>query len=311
MPVRRALLVINRNSRRGQDELEAALNIFKQHDIQVAIEYPERPQDISSCIHRHAQQIDQVILGGGDGTMNAAAEALVAHKLPFGLLPMGTANDLARTLGIPTVLNEAAIVIAQGRSRCIDLGCVNGVYFFNVANIGLGVQVKHELTAESKQRWGIFSYAKGLLSAFKKNHPFSATITCDGRRLKVHSIQIAIGNGRYYGGGMAVAENATIDDHLFSLYSIKPVSLWSLFKMMPALRAGQFHAVEPALLLHGQQIRIDTHKPMPVSMDGEIRTRTPASFTMMSDALHVFVPAAQQAAKESDNVDQERQASFT
>ncbi len=305
----RALLLINRQSRNGAAELDAALQVFQESGIDILTEYPENPDDIPGCIARYAQQIDYVILGGGDGTMNAAAGALVEHKLRFGILPMGTANDLARTLEIPNRLADAAAVIAAGVSRCIDLGCVNDLHFFNVANLGLGVQVKHELTAESKQRWGMLSYAKGLLSAFKKNRPFTAIITCDGIRKKVHSIQIAVGNGRYYGGGMAVAENAAIDDHLFSLYSLKPVSLWALFRMLPALRAGQFHAVEPALVLHGQQISIETRKPMPISMDGEVRTATPARFSMMADAVHVFAPAVQPSAKEKEYVDQERQAS--
>lgn len=290
MSASRALLVINRNSRNGNCELDSALQIFSEHGIQMTTVYPDKPGDIAQLIANHAGQVDYVVIGGGDGTINAAASALLQHQLPLGILPMGTANDLARTLAIPGNLPEAAAIIANGVCRRIDIGVVNGVHFFNVANIGLGVQVKREMTAENKQRWGILSYAKALLSAFKKNHPFNAKIICDDKVHHVRSIQIAVGNGRYYGGGMTVEKNAAIDDHQFALYSLKPVSLWTLLRHSRALRAGYFDDIEPALLLNGRKISITTHKPMPITMDGEVRAQTPAIFTIIPQALQVFAP---------------------
>jgi diacylglycerol kinase (ATP) len=309
MPARRALLLVNRKSRNGNAELDHALQLLSDNDIQLIPQFPDTEPALAQCIHDYAGQIDCVILGGGDGTMNAGISALMTHRLPFGILPMGTANDLARTLGIPGDLVEAAAVIVQGTQRSIDIGWVNGVYFFNVANIGLGVQVKHELTAESKQRWGILAYARGVFAAFQKNRSFSARIICDGKHYKVRSIQIAVGNGRYYGGGMAVAENATIDDHLLSLYSIAPMSLRSLVLLMPKLRRGQFDTVDAALSLAGKHITIETRRLMPVSMDGEVRITTPAHFKLLPKALDVYAPEPSLTAKEINDVNQRRQAS--
>ncbi|MHC5722287.1 MAG: diacylglycerol kinase family protein, partial [Nostoc sp.] len=89
-----------------------------------------------------------VIIGGGDGTLNAAVDALVDTQLPLGILPLGTANDLARTLEIPNSLSEACKIIAYRNLHRIDLGWVNGKHFFNVASLGLSVKITERLTKE-------------------------------------------------------------------------------------------------------------------------------------------------------------------
>jgi YegS/Rv2252/BmrU family lipid kinase len=287
---RRALLVVNRDSRNGANDINSALARFALRGIDI-LEIPlENPAQLPQLIRRHRDEVDCVVIGGGDGSMNAAAEALLDTGLPLGLLPMGTANDLARTLKIPTDLEQAADVIGGGLRHAIDLARVNGRCFFNVANIGLGVDVTHHLSSDMKQRWGALSYARSLLKALKARRSFHADIECDGRRKRVRSIQIAVGNGRHYGGGMTVSERASIDDHLFFLYSIEPRPWYELLRFAPAFRAGRFEARAPADVDQGKHITIHTRRPMTVTADGEIVTRTPASFDMLAGAIQVFVP---------------------
>ncbi len=227
--------------------------------------------------------------------MNAAAPALVETGLPLGLLPLGTANDLARTLSIPTDPVEAAGVIAANKRHRIDLGCVNGHYFFNVAHLGLGVQVARELSPASKQRWGPFAYLAALARTLRSSDAFNADVACDGRRQRLHTIQLAIGNGRHFGGGTTVAAPARIDDGCFFLCSVEPLGWRELLRAaprMPALRAGKFEAHDPVEVMRGRKIDIRTRVPMPVSADGEIVAHTPAHFTLRVGALEVLVPAA-------------------
>lgn len=273
-------------------DLLAVTERLKAHGIELLERKPELPEQIPLLIHRHAREVDLVIVGGGDGSMSAAAPALVETKLPLGVLPMGTANDLARTLSIPTDIVQAADVIGGGLMHRIDLGRVNGHLFFNVANIGLGVHVTHNLSPGLKQRWGALSYARSLLKAINTFRPFHANIVCDGRRLRVRTIQIAVGNGRYYGGGMTVAEQATIDDHLFYLYSVEPLSLWEMIRYAPSFKAGRFAQLDPVDLEKARTIEIITRRPMPITADGEIVTKTPARFEMLAAAVNVFVPEA-------------------
>ncbi len=288
---KRALLVINQNSRSG-DTYDDARHQLSIRGIDFFAESMNDPARIRNLIQARRHEIDVVIVGGGDGSLNAIAPVLVETSLPLAILPMGTANDLARTLQIPTEIDQAIDVIANGIQHRIDLGMVNGHYFFNVANIGLGVRVMHNMSPDQKRRWGVFSYAQSLFKALRSYRSFRADIVCDGRHLRVRSIQIAVGNGRHYGGGMTVTDDAHIDDGRFCLYSIAPAHLWDLIKLTPALRSGIYDSTHPMHIERGTHVEIFTRKPMPVTADGELITHTPARFTMHSGALSVFVPAS-------------------
>lgn len=286
----RALLIVNRKSRSGATDIDAAIARLAERGVEIIDAKCERPGDISNLIRSRRSNVDCVIVGGGDGSISAAASALVETGLPLGVLPLGTANDLARTLKIPTNIEEAADIIADGAVHRIDVGLVNGHYFFNVANIGLGVHVMHHLSSDMKRRWGVLSYARSLIKVIREFRPFHADITCEGRKRRVRTIQIAVGNGRHYGGGMTITEHACIDDRLFMLYSLEPLGLWELIKFAPALRAGRFEEHHPIVIEQGQCIDITTRRAMPVSADGELATRTPARFEMLPAAVGVFVP---------------------
>lgn len=291
----RALLLVNQKSRSGASNIEAAIARLGANGIEIIAPPLHRPDEIPELIRRHCREVQSVIVGGGDGSMNAAAPALVETDLTLGVLPLGTANDLARTLGIPTDLEQASDVIGAGVRHRIDLGRVNGRYFFNVANIGLGVRVAHNMSSDLKQRWGVLSYCAGLLSSIRSMRPFRAEIVCDGRRQRVRSVQIAIGNGRHYGGGMTVAAEALIDDACFFLYSVEPLTSGEMLRMVcraQALHEGRFGEQDPVDLERGRVIEIHTARPMLISADGEIVARTPATFELHAGALEVFVPAA-------------------
>jgi diacylglycerol kinase (ATP) len=289
---KRALVLINLRSKSGTLDIDRAIAKLKEAGICILSKPIEDGEDMARLIHQYCREVDFVVIGGGDGTMNAVAGALAETGLPLGILPMGTANDLARTLKIPFDVEEAAQILVEGRTHRIDLGLVNGRYFFNIANIGLGVQVKKNLSYEAKQLWGVLSYATGLIKALKTFRPFRAEIACDGHIHRVTSIQIAVGNGRHYGGGMTVSEQAQIDDGTCYLYSVKPSSLWEVAKSAFAFRSGQFRAHHPVDLDQGRNIEIKTNRRMAVTADGELVTHTPAKFTVRRAAIMVFVPQA-------------------
>jgi YegS/Rv2252/BmrU family lipid kinase len=290
--VPRALLLVNRISREGDADLAAGLDLLTGHGFSLIEAETSEPAAIPDLVRRHLRSVDLVIVGGGDGTLNQAVQPLAESDIPFGILPLGTANDLARTLHIPASLTEACRVIAAGRTQRIDLGRVNDRYFFNVASIGLSVQVTHHLSPAAKKRWGILAFMPALLRALRENRSFDADIVCDGRTLRHRSIQIAVGNGRHYGAGMTIAEDARIDDHRLNLYSLEPQSLWRLLLLAPALRRGPTEPRAGLKLLAGEEIVIRTRRPLPVDTDGELTTTTPAWFRVLPATLPVFVPEA-------------------
>lgn len=283
-----ALLIINPNSRKGAEtDITEGIELLESAGFLLIKVESKSAEDTARLVDRYHNEIELVIIGGGDGSINSAAAPVYRHNLTLAILPLGTANDLARSLGLPTDLLEVFKIIAAYKRRKIDLGSFDGHYFFNAANIGLGTHVTRELTPEIKKRWGVFSYLRAAFAAFKTNRKFRATINVDGNEYCVKSIQIAIGNGRFYGGGNIIDENATIDDGLLKLYSLPPQSMWELLRMAPWLRAGKQRQLERTFTAVGHRIEIHTMPIRSIYADGEPVSRTPAVFKIIPQALNV------------------------
>lgn len=285
------LLIVNRKARAGRADLQRGLELWRQGGWRIRELQPERPEQIPDLIRRHGREVDRIIIGSGDGTISRAAAALVESQRPFGVIPLGTANDFARTLHLPMEPVEACRLILAGHLQEIDLGLVNGHYFFNAANIGLGVKVAQHLSNEAKQRWGVLAYLRSFLKAFNANRAFRVRLSCDGRPEVFPAIQVAVGNGRHYGGGMTIAEAARIDDHLLNLFALKPQRLLELAAQAPALRQGKVYRQERVIHRAGRRLELRTSRVMQVYTDGELTTLTPARFEIAENALSVYVPA--------------------
>ncbi len=300
---RTALLFANVASRQGEIDLAPALEALREGGVRVLRDGPPDVRQIGGWILERRSEADLVIIGGGDGTLNAAADALVEARLPLGILPLGTANDLARTLEIPTSLIEASRVIAAGQTRHIDLGCINGKHFFNVASVGLSVHVARELDVDVKRRWGVLGYPLTLWRALGQRHSFRAELRCNGTRVRVQTMQISVGNGRYYGGGMTIAADAAIDDGMLDVVSLAPQGALELVFNLPALRWG-WHD-RPAQVSHWRcrEIEIRTVQPLPVNTDGEVTTRTPGTIVVVPKALAVCVPQNFLEGREGENAE--------
>ncbi len=286
----RALLLVNRHSRRGHKTLSQVVTELQALGFELFEESTKEPQDLSDIIRSYRDRVDLVIVGGGDGTLNAAIEGLVDTHLPLGILPLGTANDLARTLEIPQSIPRACQIIAIGHSQPIDIGQVNHKYFFNVASLGLSVQITRRLNKEVKQTWGVLAYAATAIQVISRARRFYAKIRLGKESIRVRTVQIAVGNGRYYGGGMAVADDAAIDDQRLDLYSLEYKHWWQIVLLLPAMWRGKQANWPGVRTLQGKEFEVHTRRPQPINADGEIVTYTPAKFRLLPKAVTVFVP---------------------
>jgi diacylglycerol kinase (ATP) len=287
---RSALLIVNAKSRRGaaaRDEIEARLSA-----LGVAPVYRDGGDRdaTSSLIAREGPSHDLIVVAGGDGTLNAAAKGLLEAKRPLGVIPTGTANDLARTLGLPDDIQGACRIAAGGRARRIDLGLVNGEPFFNVASVGFSVELAGQLTSDVKQRFGKLGYAVAAAKALSRAKPFRVRIVTEHRRLRLLALQVSVGNGRFYGGGNMVSEHAEIDDGRLDLYALKFVRAWRLVLMLRSLRYGEHGSWREIKSLTGDRFEVRTRHSKPVNADGEIITQTPALFEILPGALEVMTP---------------------
>ncbi|WP_020187006.1 lipid kinase [Methylopila sp. 73B] len=288
---RRALLIVNAKSRTGQDARDHAVETLRSVGITPIPLSADSRDELSPAIAARAGDAEMILVAGGDGTLNAAAKGVHAAQKPLGVLPTGTANDLARTLGVPPELDAAIRIVAEGRTRRIDLGQVNDELFFNVASLGLSVDLAEELTSDLKRRFGRLGYAVAAVRALGRAKPFRVTIESGAGRVRTLSLQVAVGNGRFYGGGNVIERTAAIDDGRLDLYSLEFARAWRLALMLKALRIGDHGAWREIRSMSGQSFDVRTRKPKPINADGEIIAETPARFRLLRRAIEVFVPA--------------------
>ncbi len=288
----RALLIVNPKSRQGAEAaLDAGVERLRQSGCEVERLVSQSPDESRQAVLDRCGELDLVIMGGGDGTISSMAGVLYECKMALAVLPLGTANDLARSLCLPETLDEVFAVIAANHRRRIDLGKLNGHYFFNVATLGLGVTVSEELTDQVKKQWGVFSYLRAFFAALTRIRQFKIRLSVDGEHHRLRSIHMAVGNGRYYGGGNVLRDSNQIDDGQLSIYSLRPQKVWELLTLAPLLREGQYDLDQRVFTAHGRDIHIETRPAgMAVHADGEPVTQTPAHLEVLPGALEVVAP---------------------
>jgi diacylglycerol kinase (ATP) len=282
-----ALVIVNRDSRQGQQNLDQALALLRSRGIRLEMGEGLSAEEASDLIRTSRARVDCVLVGGGDGTLQGVASALHETSLPLGILPLGTANDLATSLGVPSDLLGAAQIIVAGKVRRIDLASANGVLFFNVAHIGLAARVNARLTKDVKQRWGRWSYLRTLLSTVGERRSFSVLLEHGSTRERFRSIQLSVGNGGRYGGGMQISD-AALDDGLLHICSVSPARLGKLLVLFLRLRSGLVEDAREVRLLHLQELMVRTRRRMRVTAGGEWITDTPVRFRVLPAAVRVF-----------------------
>ncbi len=254
----RALVLHNAKARQGEQALVPVRERLAAGGLLVTVEPFESLPEIARDVTRLHQTADIIVVCGGDGSISSAAPAVIES--------------------------------GQGHSRRIDVGTVNGHAFFNVASIGISSELAQKLDPAIKKRFGRLGYAVAALRVILAAQRFRARIREKGESRTVSTYQVAIGNGRLYGGGNVVEENAAIDDGTLDLYSLEVKNLWKLALMLRAFRSGTHGAWKEVRTAKCVEFDIETRRPMPVNTDGEIVTATPAHFRVLPRAISVLAP---------------------
>jgi diacylglycerol kinase (ATP) len=290
---RRAIFLVNHRSRSGRDLAERAARQLRSLGIEL-LEVPSVTKALSGdAVRRLAKQgATMAIVGGGDGTLNAAIDAVAHLRLPLGVLPLGTANDFARTLGIPQEVHKACEVIAAGRTRRVDLGIVNGKYFLNDASLGVSSAIVGRLTRAAKKRWGILAAAGLALQSAVRARRFGVEIRYGRRTMKTKAYQVTIGNGVSLGGVIGNLD-ASIDDGKLDLYVVESKRLVDVALMLPHVASGRYDANPYVVTAKGKRFVVKTTRRLRVFADGEPAGTTPATIVVARRAMRVFVPREQ------------------
>ncbi|MBV9027949.1 MAG: YegS/Rv2252/BmrU family lipid kinase [Candidatus Eremiobacteraeota bacterium] len=273
----RASLIVNSNSRLG-----------RRHGPRVADALERR--GVTLVRDGGAEAVDAIVAAGGDGTFARAIPLALERGVPMGLVPLGTFNDLARTLQIPLELEAACAVIADAHRRAIDVAEVNGVYYATEASIGLSSRLTRLQTSEGKQRFGWLAVALSAGAALRYLRPFHVEVSYDGAREHLKTLQLTVANSNHFGGFITVGD-AAIDDGWLDLYAVEPKGLRGAAAVARALVRKKRFDAEGLRAYRSVRFQVTTARPHRITADGEPAGTTPACFQILPGALEVFAPA--------------------
>lgn len=299
----RVVLVVNALARSGAELFDRAREALVRAGVVLAASHAvEDPARLRRVVRAELRRgADRIVVGGGDGTVAAAAGILAGTGATLGVLPLGTANDFARSLGIPADLARACRVVARGSVREVDVAFAGGRPFLNAATVGASSTVRGRLKPSLKRHAGALAYpVAGVAGA--TSPPFRARLVVDGAvRHDGWALQVVVGSGRFHGGGRLVAPGARPDDGALDAYVLAAPSagrgggarvrdVAALARYALLLARGR-HVEHPELVHgRGRRVALRTEPPLEVHADGEVAGRTPSEFRLADGALRVLAP---------------------
>ena len=289
-------IIINAGSGAGADEefqLQLA-ELFLAHGVQANILLAKSGAEIVEFARRAALSDSQVVVaGGGDGTINAVASALIGTGKTLGVLPIGTLNHFAKDLSIPLDLEGAVRAIAAGYAVEIDVGEVNGRIFLN--NSGLGLYPNLVNQREKRQRLGYRKWTAFFLALLTvlRRYPFlHVRLSAEGESFVGHTPFVFIGNNEYEMENLNIGARASLNAGQLSLYVTKNVGRWGLLRLAFLAIFGGVRGAKEFMTTSSKEIWVETRRALVrVSTDGEITLmRTPLHYRVRPCALRVLVP---------------------
>ncbi len=236
---------------------------------------------------------DLVIAGGGDGTIQQVAAGMIHSKVPLAVLPLGTMNNIARSLCIPLDIKEALTVIASGQQRRIDMGIANGTPFVEVVNVG--AEAAFSPVGEAARHHGFGSALRGMVEGLRlllRLQRHGLTMEIDGKRHHVHAWEITICNAPLYGLHFAAAPDARLDDGKLDVVISRHTQRWRYLLNYWALMEGRRVQDVDVQRYTARQVRIYGRDRVPVAVAGYTAGRTPVFVTVAPGALTVVAPPA-------------------
>ena len=284
-----AILIVNAKSRSGADAFENACAKLKAAGVELLdAEAVKNPKKMGPAIRKAINAAPMVIVGGGDGSLSESIDDFVGTDTVFALLPLGTANSFARTMGIPLDLDGAIEVIAKGRRLAIDLGKINDDYFLNNAAMGLAPVVAETVPHRLKRKLGRLGYLVWAGWSAASFNAFRLKVESEGKVHRLWATEVRIANGRFH-GGLELIEKADVESGEIIVQAVRGRSLFRLAYTYGARLLGRPSGQE-VREFHGRELKISTRPPMRVSIDGELGPQTPFTASVAEAAVTIAAP---------------------
>ena len=287
-------VLVNPASGKGRGRRAASIAVPHLEDAGLRVRRVEGRdvEEAEQLAHQAARDgTDALVVVGGDGMVHLACQALAGTDVPLGIIPAGTGNDTARTLGIDRKdPRRAANVVIGGARRKIDLADVTGTKVVTVLAAGFDAKVAERANEMTWPR-GQMRYNIATLAELRVFEPIPFSLELDGRPYDVDAMLVSVGNAPSYGGGLRICEGAEIDDGLLDVAIVKPVGKAELVRMYPRLFNGG-HVTHRQFELHRVRSVSIAAPDIVAYGDGERLGPLPLTVTVEPGALQVFAPAA-------------------
>jgi diacylglycerol kinase (ATP) len=239
---------------------------------------------------------DVIVTAGGDGTLNEVVNGIGAHraKVLLGLVPLGTGNDFARSLELPSAVEDNIDILLSKKTKLIDLVHVRSKrtrYFINVSAGGFSGTVEEKLTPQIKRTWGPLAYVRSAAAALPKLHAYRTQIVFDNKeRLALELYTVIIGNGRFVAGGLPITPEADLSDGLLDVVLIPNHAAPRIALLAAEMLLGKHLADDAIIFRRARRVAVRARPAMSFNVDGEPVGSAPAVFQILPRALKFVVP---------------------
>jgi YegS/Rv2252/BmrU family lipid kinase len=304
-PVDKPLIIVNPRSGGGLSEKRWAGVVAAISDGLGSFDtrFTERPGHARTIAHEEASAGRKLVIAlGGDGTISEVADGLVAAggKAEFGIIPRGTGGDFRRTLDIENQLHEAAERVRKSVPRSIDVGRVTYLdhdgreatrHFVNVTSVGFSSVVAERANQASKRMGGRVSFLSAVVRSLVTYDNAEVMVSVDGAEARHMTLLLAaIGNGRFFGGGMKICPEAILDDGHFDFVTVGDLGRIEVLAKIYRIYSGNHLSMKEVRQTRCRKLRVtpvDAKAEIPLEIDGETPGRLPASFEIVKGALRL------------------------
>jgi YegS/Rv2252/BmrU family lipid kinase len=295
---RSACLIFNPVAGQGNPDQDlATIRSLLEPELDLDIRFTSKEVGAEQLAHEAvAQGAPLIIASGGDGTLSAAATALIGKKIPIGVISRGTANAFANALGIPDTIDAACETILTGTAHSVDVATCNGKPMILLAGIGFEAETVEKANREAKNRFGILAYVIAGFKQLRNMKRFTAEIATEDQAFQVSAVAVTVANAAPATSILAQGPAGIVaDDGLLDLTIVAPVN-------MAGAIAASYHLLQSALTgnpaeredigyLRAKQFKVVTNPPQKVVLDGEPIGMTPVEIRCIPAGLTIIAPS--------------------
>ena len=233
---------------------------------------------------------NHIISVGGDGTLLEVINGVAGEDVCVGIIPCGTGNDFSRSLGLPEKLNEQLKAIHSGKSKRVDLGKANGKYFINVFSFGIDALITQETQKIKKYLPGTFAYVAATIKILMTYRPVEIHMETDETVFKGEVMLVAFGNGQYYGGGMKITPEASLDSGDFQVCIVKALGKRQFIRLFPKVFGGKHIECVEVETSRAKTIKVESKDRVLLNADGDIVGECPVEICIFPGSIQIIVP---------------------